>query len=222
MTTYYKATRPDGTDFRTGTVLYEVGGTVSITGPARYRWPECCTNTVLHASTVPGQTLVGGPWPCRLFEVTGEPVAEDEDKRGFRDLTVVAELEAWRALGPQGRHVAAFIDQAEAVTTTDWDTARGISWDAAFYAAWDAARDAAAARAATRDAAQVAAWDAARGAAAAPVAAWHAARVAVALVVRDLIGTSGFTQDHYDTLTRPWRTTIGPVHPDDANLGAGR
>ena len=63
---------------------------------------------------------------------------------------------------------------------------------------------------AARDAAWAAAWDAAR--AAARDAAREAAR---ALVVRDQVGDT-FTQAHYDTLTRPWATVIGPVHPDDA------
>jgi hypothetical protein len=39
-----------------------------------------------------------------------------------------------------------------------------------------------------------------------------------ALAVRDLIGKHGFTQAHYDTLIGPWRTVIGPVHPDDAEV----
>ena len=60
------------------------------------------------------------------------------------------------------------------------------------------------------DAARAAAWDAAWDAACA--AARDAAR---ALVVRDQVGDT-FTQAHYDTLTRPWATVIGPVHPDDA------
>lgn len=60
------------------------------------------------------------------------------------------------------------------------------------------------------DAARAAAWDAAWDAA--RDAAWDAAR---ALVVRDQVGDT-FTQAHYDTLTRPWATVIGPVHPDDA------
>ncbi len=50
-----------------------------------------------------------------------------------------------------------------------------------------------------------AAWDAARG------AAWGAA-------TRDLIGQHGYTQAHYDTLTRPWREVVGRLHPDDADL----
>lgn len=58
---------------------------------------------------------------------------------------------------------------------------------------------------AARDAAWGAAWD----------VAWGAAR---ALVVRDLIGQHGFTQDHYDILARPWRAAIGPLHPDDGPL----
>ena len=55
------------------------------------------------------------------------------------------------------------------------------------------------------------------------VAAWDAARdaardAALALVVRDLIGQHDLTQAHYDTLTRPWRTVIGPLHEDDAPM----
>ena len=45
-------------------------------------------------------------------------------------------------------------------------------------------------------------------------ATWDAARNAVlALLVRDLI-----TTEDYDALTRPWRTAIGPIHPDDPAL----
>lgn len=64
----------------------------------------------------------------------------------------------------------------------------------------------AAARVAARVAALVSAWDAARDA---------ASDAALALTVRDLIGTHGFTQTHYDVLTGPWRTVIGQLHEDD-------
>ena len=45
--------------------------------------------------------------------------------------------------------------------------------------------------------------------------AWHAAGGAAwdaawALVVRDLISV-----EHYDAMTGPWRTIIGPIHPED-------
>jgi len=112
-----------------------------------------------------------------------------------------------------------------------WDAARDAAWDAAWDAARDAARDAVwdAARDAVWSAAGSAVWDAARDAArdaawdAARDAAWGAARDAVwdavwGAVTRDLIGQYGYTQDHYDTLTRPWREALGRLHPDDADL----
>ena len=214
MKTYYKATRLDGTDFYTGSVDYVAaltsGKRVRVRTPVRAYY-VCCTRHVFHASDVPTETLIGGSWPCRLFEVTGRPVAQERHKFGFRSLAVVREVESWRALGPQGREVAAFVERAKALTDDD---ARRLA--AARAAAWDAARDAArvAAGVATWDAARVAAggatWDAAR--AAAGDAAWDAAW---AIVVRDLIST-----EHYDTLTMPWRTVAGPIHADDTAVTA--
>lgn len=44
-----------------------------------------------------------------------------------------------------------------------------------------------------------------------------ARRTALALFYRDRIDDSsgGWTQDHYDHVTRAWREAIGPIHPDD-------
>ena len=87
-------------------------------------------------------------------------------------------------------------------TSEEWVAARDAARDAAWGAARDAARDAA------WDAAWGAAWGAARG------AARYAARdAAMVLVVRDLINA-----DHYNTLTGPWRTVVGPIHPDDPDV----
>ena len=181
MSVYYKATRPDGTDFFSGTVDYAdalaTGRRLRVRTPAQDRY-AVCTSDVLHASDVPTETLIGGSWPCRLFEVTGRPVAQEGRKFGFRSLTVVREVDAHLALGPQGVQVAALIERARSLTADEVDRLT-----------------------AARDAAGVAAWVAARDAAG--VAAWP-------LVVRDLIPTK-----HYDTLTRPWRDTIGPIHPED-------
>jgi hypothetical protein len=246
---FFKATLPDGTDFHSGTVAYRVGETVSVSESARRRTAKCCTDSVLHASTVPAETLIGGEWPCRLFEVTGRPVAEEGHKRGFRKLTVLREVDAHLALGPQGEHVAALIQRAGVLSAAEAgglhaarDAARDAAAFAALYAAayaagtaaryagraaaWvaagAAAQDAAGtplgatAGTAAQDAALAAAWDSAWDSAqdAALDAAWDAAR---ALVVRDLIGQ--YAQDHYDLLTRPWASVIGPVHPDDKPEG---
>ena len=152
----------------------------------------------------------GMAWPCRLLEVAsveGRKVftpdeANFPNKRSSAAWRVVRELPAHLALGPQGEHVSALLAR---VGDLEVDELRHIAaWDAAAVAArvaaWDAAWDAA------RGAAWDAAWDAAS------VAAWNAAR---ALVVRDLL-----EQEHYDTLTRPWREMIGPIHPDDADEDA--
>ena len=193
-TVYYKATKPDGTDFYTGTVDYasalasgeplpELSGDVGFPGPGWY-----------HLATVPTE-CVGMSWPCRLFEV--EPVGDvcmdsaHPHKIGARSVRVLREIEAHRVFGPQGEQVAAFIERCATLTEDDvarLDAAWDAAWDAAQYAAWDAARDAA------------------RGA-------------ARGLLLRDLIGQHpGWDQDAYDRLTGPWRSVIGPVHPDDAPM----
>jgi len=119
--------------------------------------------------------------------------------------------------GPQWQPIVVLVRRAAILTSAEakaLDAARAAAWDAA----WDAARDAAwdAACAAARDAARDAVVDHLRTRAATWAATWDAARAATrALVVRDQVGDT-FTQAHYDTLTRPWATVIGPVHPDDA------
>jgi hypothetical protein len=215
VSVYYKATATTGLDFHSGTVDYAAalasGQRLRITRPPRKTY-ECCTADVLHASNTPTETLIGGSWPCRLFEVTGRPVAQQGHKFGFRTLLVVREVDAHLALGPQGMLLGDLVGRAKALSLEE---AKGLAaaWDAAGAAAWDAARDAA--RAAARDAAGAAAWDAAWDAAG--DAAGAAARAAAGLTVRDLIGDR-FTQEQYDLLTGPWRTVIGPIHPDDADL----
>ncbi len=195
---FYKATRPDGTDFHTGRILYEVGKKVR---PAKTSLtPQICGAGYLHASDAPGEVLVGGRWPCRLFEVTGKPAAGFNDahkhKGGFKQLTVVREIDPYLALGPNGRYVAGIIERirkADSEEIKKLVAARGAAWGAA----WEAAREAAweAAREAAREAAWGAAWE----------AAWGAAReAALALTVRDLI-----TPEQFATLYGSWQYVMG-------------
>src|SRR5690606_2316851 len=183
MGKYFKAVRPNGRDFYTDSVDYAA---LCGTGERLPELPggECCGPGVYHASTVAAETLIDGEWPCRVFEVEGEPASEEGSKRGFRTLTVVRELDAHLALGPNGAAVAALVERAGGLTA---DEARelGAAWDAwDTWAAWDA-RDAAEAAAmyAARDAAEAAAMYAAE------VAAGYAA---MALAVRDLITPEQF------------------------------
>ena len=221
--TFYKAVRPDGTDFYTGTVNYAGALKSGKQTPALSGEGPFPGEGWYHLATVPIE-CVGMLWPCRLFEVepVGDQVVDSEHpyKVGCRQVRVVREVDGHIALGPQGAEVAALIERTWALTGDEAerldaarDAARDAAWGAAGDAAWYAARDAAwdAAGHAARDAARVAAWVAARR------AAWYAAwDAAVALVSRDLIGHHpGWDQAAYDRLTGPWRQVIGPVHPDD-------
>jgi hypothetical protein len=205
VTRYYKATRPDGTDFHTGTVDYgaALASSEPITHPAPH---DRDASGYLSVATVPTD-CTGMSWPCRLFAVEADDVREVDDlpnKRAVSSLRVVEELPAWQVFGPNGEAVVAVIDRARTLTADEL-----TRLDAAGAAAWDAAR--AAARAAAWDeawdAAGAAAWDAARDEAwdEAWDAAWAAARDAArAELVRDLI-----TPEQYDNLTAPWRSVVG-------------
>lgn len=219
--TYYKAVRPDGTDFYAGTVHWvPEDGTYphTVTHPTSTEAIAGDHSTSLAVSTDPGG-LPGASWPMRLLtvEASDAPVIETHEhtKRQAVAWVVTGEVEAHLRFGPQGVHVAALIEAMRTMTPEQaraaGETARAAVWAAARDAAWYAARDAAwaaawdAARAAAGDAARVAAWAAAW--AAVRDAAWYAA---MALTVRDLIST-----EHYLTLTRPLRLTGVTVHPDD-------
>ena len=216
MTTYWKAVRPDGTDFFSGKVRWlPPAGEPLPEGGLIVRHPTATTPSFgdyaadyLSVSTEPAN-CTGMQWPCRLALVEAVDTAvwtpdatALPNKRAAVAWLVTAEVDAWQALGPQGREVVAIIDRVRMLTTDElrqlaaaWDAARDAAWDAA----WGAARGAA--RAAARDAA----WDAARGAAwgAAWDAAWDAA---LATLVRDLI-----TPKQHDLLMAPWRTVIGDI-----------
>ena len=142
--TYYKATRPDGKSFHDGTTTWTVGKITRL--PKSEQRTTLCEAGVLHASTEPGESLVGGSWPCRLFEVepVGELITEAEHpyKVGAHAWRVVREIEAWRALGPNGEAVAALIERARTITVEQAERLRA-AWGAAWGAAWDAARNAA-------------------------------------------------------------------------------
>ena len=185
--TYYKATRPDGTDFYSGVVAWgQVGEIVEHPDPGNLRGSNA--EGYLSVSMSPSD-CTGMQWPCRLLvvePVEGVPVWEPTpglpSKRASHAWRVVRELPAHEALGPNGAEVAAFLELLPTLTSPQWSSA--------WFAAWDAAGNAA--RVAARNAACVVAGNVARDAA--RVAAW-------ALVVRDLI-----TTEQFDILTAPMRS----------------
>jgi len=181
--THWKATNPQGRDFKTGTLDYASavgGGTVTHPYPSVTMVPNG-PSTYLSVSTEPAETLIGGTWPCRLFKV--EPIgatladlSASPHKRACKSLRVIEEVPAWQALGPNGEQVAALIERCTRMT---FNEAKALT------ATWDAAWGA------TRDAARAAAWG------------------ATGFVVADLVGQYGYTQEHHDTLLGPWRAVFG-------------
>ena len=142
--TYYKAVRPDGTDFYSGRVLWDrVGEIVEHPDPGNDD-----ARGYLSVSVSPTD-CTGMEWPCRLFvvePVEGVPVWEPTpslpSKRASHAWRVLRELPAHEALGPSGVEVAAFLDLLPTLTNTQWVAAR-TAWvaarDATRVAAWDAA-----------------------------------------------------------------------------------
>ena len=175
----YKATRPDGTDFRTGTIDYakalETGEVIR--HPEKFKRNN--PSTYLSVSITPTD-CTGMRWPCRLFrvEAVGRKFKNDglENKRCCSAIRVVEELPAHEALGPQGEELAALVERCKTLTYDEAKELRAAR-DAAWGAAWDAARDAA--------------WGAAWGA-------------ALALIAKDVI-----TDEQFNKLYGPWQKVIG-------------
>ena len=147
MTTYYKAVRPDGTDFYSGKVRWappegHVGEWI-VRHPSGATVPGADASTYLSVSTVETD-CTGFRWPCRLFTVEpvdGYPVTAPSpalpNKRAACAWRVTGEVDAHRALGPQGEHVAALIDRAARVTGAE---ARALEYCDVDQDAWGAAR----------------------------------------------------------------------------------
>ena len=220
--TYYKATRMDGTDFYTGKIDYTRVPLPQMSGQGEFPGAGW-----LHLATTPTE-CVGASWPCRLFEIEPDNYAQvyqdksHPHKIGTTKAFVTREIESWKFFGPQGKEVVALVERAKKLSAEDCkkldsalDSAWASAWDSARTSAWDSARDSAWASAWTS------AWDSASASARTSAwdSAWTSALASAGLVSRDLIGKGKFTQEQYDILTIPWRTAIGPIHPDDAPLG---
>lgn len=229
-TTFYKVVEMDGTDFWTGHNCADALNGDPIKLPVKEN-PDFMSDDTIHAFT----NLTGSlrfhstGWPWRLFEVTGEPLGYTGSAASFFELSVIRELDPYLALGPQGREIIALIERAKTLTE---DEIEGV-WNA-----WATNENLMAVPHAS-SAAHAAAYFSIRTSVFEGV--YRPIKEAVleslghddtrergllmilehtvcGLVVRDLVGQHHFTQEYYDSLTRYWRTVIGPAHPDDAEM----
>lgn len=233
-TTYYKAVRPDGTDFYTGTVRWlPEDGIIPpegwlVTHPTADRiGPRA--NAYLSVATVPTD-CTGAKWPCRLLRVerAGRQVrisapGDLPHKRASVAWLVREELPAHLMLGPQGDEVAAIIGRARRLTASEIraltvapNVVRGAAQEAARSGAWSGARSVARRTAwdAAMDATWDATWDASRDAARDAAgdttwtAAWAAAWYAVRSAAWATLTRDLISAEHHDTLMGPWRSVI--------------
>lgn len=160
-TTYYIATRPDGTvpptcydQARQATARGEtvptinladrIGQIVNHPSPGQ-RWHTDKVFSYFHTYTAPGEILetIEEGWPIRLW--IAEPLGETGNPAGSRhpywlmthQLRVVQETEAWRAFGHRGARVLAVLAQlsdAARQWATEWATDPHDTRRA--YAAW--------------------------------------------------------------------------------------
>lgn len=126
----------------------------------------------------------------------------------------VTDVDLAATFGPQWEAVVGLVRRAAALEPQE---VRDL-----FFAWRDGARDAArnAALDAVRGTGRDSVWITARmvGRNAKEAVSDAVGNCVAAVAVRDLIGKYGFTQDDYDVLTAPWRTVVGPAHPEDDAL----
>ena len=169
MAHYFKAVRPNGTDFWSGTIDYAAA--LATGEPIHHPDPRPGSRDATHYLSVATEVTecTGMRWPCRVYVVepdgeTWAPSSGLPHKVACTSVRVVEEVAATLALGPQAGEITALIERCTRITVTDMEklaaaraAARAAAWDAARAAAWDAAWDAAwaarvAASAAARDA----------------------------------------------------------------------
>jgi hypothetical protein len=221
MTTYYKATRPDGRDFHTGRIDYAKALADGATIKHKLGKPrDVDARHYLSVATVPGD-CTGMTWPCRLFEVeaVGYTWAPHPDtlpnKVAALEVRVIRELPAETVFGSEAPAIVALLDTFEKLTTAQRDALYKERWTIPGYS--DAYR-----RVAIRTAlAGRVGLGAARHALRARLFnrdGWYvdytACGAALAVLLRPWLG-KGLTKKDYELLTRPWRKVVGAAHPDD-------
>jgi len=126
VTTYYKATRPDGFSFR-GSLRIDYAsacGTGEVIRHPTARKVRDEPSTYLSVS-VSAADCTGFSWPARLFRVepvgrvmgAGKvPLTASPSKRAVSALRVIEELPSWQVFGPQGLEVVALIERVGRLT----------------------------------------------------------------------------------------------------------
>ncbi len=211
----YKATRPNGTDFHSGTINYaaalEAKSTIQHPNPGAVGDEDAAGYISVTDSPL---DIPGASWPLRLFEV--RPVGKSwktnsyAHKHAAHAVKVIREVSPNLVYGPEGERVAEIATAFWALPLAERDRMY-YGRPTGFVEAWRRARSAAASLGVWSNPAGfvhglvVVGWGAGLGG-------------ALALLVRGL-DPSKITDEDYETLSAPWRSHQGPVSAKD-NLPA--
>ena len=172
MAKFYKLAHPTGWDFYTfngkgGTINYRESIGKHVVCPDYDRKGQLCSRAFIHASREPDQCFVGAKIPCSAYLVSGRPVAEDEQKCGFRSLRIIKELNPEKLFGWNYREATNLthpfeikppkkITDEHMITLKQWDSVRASVWDSV----WDSVR--ASVWASVWDSVRASVWDSVR------------------------------------------------------------
>jgi hypothetical protein len=114
MTSYFLTTGSDG-HLPYADVDVAVGATLTAVSP-----PAPFTARGLWASSKLEDAVTFTHWPCRLFEVAGEPTGSiSEHTKTFETLTVMEELDASLVLGPCAEQLISFFAEVAQLRVSD-------------------------------------------------------------------------------------------------------
>ena len=217
--THFKATRPDGTDFYSGTINYAAAlGSDRLVQHPRPGQIEI-KNAATYISVATAATdCTSFTWPARLFSVEPESMSWTPDKLGMPNkrathaIRILAELPAWQLFGPRGEGCVSILDRF-LTATYDEKFALNAARDSDWWDAWDRLMAVAGGGRAGR-----AGLDAAQGALYVRLYGWGGDGAAYGAALAVLY--SGFPElalsdKDYAALTAPWRKVIGKAHPND-------
>ena len=130
MTRFFKTTTLDRHGFTDSDQVWREGSITSMLKNAKAT--EVLGSELIYASTVPGDALIGGSWPCKLFEV--EPIDTVTVHKTYPNLVgaqswwVERQLPAEQVFGPNGDAVVAMLNAINTLSPREFSLC-GYDWD---------------------------------------------------------------------------------------------
>lgn len=120
---FYKAATIDGTDFDDPSARYGPDAWISANN-LRQREGTGLPKGFIDAHDAPAESLIGAAWPCRLYQVEGDPTSAQSPEyphaRLFKGFRVLTELPAWKVFGPLGQLLVQYFERLANIDASQW------------------------------------------------------------------------------------------------------